>query len=575
MLPRAPSLSVYMPEEVLPGEPLNVEVVLQPKRPVRVDRVLLQLHGQAYMVNTSRRFLHLARVAEIGQLESEERRVAAQFEIPARALPTYDGAHGASVRYTLMTRLDIPWWPDLKKDFRVVVGRPPAPRITRTPLVFVSHPAGAPQGQPYFEASLDAQQVAPGMTMSGRVATKNIGKIKSLTLTLSSTESFSNGVYSREAQRYTFRLGAKGEDQSVPFRLTIPETVNPSFADPLLTHAWFFGVAVRGSRGNVDGKVAITMAPAGTGYDEPEAFDAPLVGSDRADKIWLEIARDVVGAKVTAPREMTMWNGRCSLTLTEETRDGGALLVGTLRYPNMHLSLRAGTRDAGLFGHRVNFPELKTLPKGFVARGRDDEQVRAFLTPMLHRDFGSVDPVSIGDEEARFEFVGSAVDRARVRELAVFFRDLLRSATEGLNVPLPLAFQTKQKEWLVAAQRLGGQLEPARCSIHIDEEHVRGEIVPVFADDGACERIEIRFDPERPCEERFDVVDGSDAQLNDLSRSATGWVEKLLETATRVRCDGALHAELLPGIDPAPCVTAFEGLRALAIALAESRGPYR
>ncbi len=105
------------------------------------------------------------RLRSEGTLEEGEHRLSARFEVPSDAPAWYLGVR-CTVRYQVRIHVSIPWWPDLRETYELLVE--PHPSVRPKP-----HPADAksltPNGDPFVELSIAENVVRAGRRGDGRV----------------------------------------------------------------------------------------------------------------------------------------------------------------------------------------------------------------------------------------------------------------------------------------------------------------------------------------------------------------------------------------------------------------------
>jgi hypothetical protein len=508
------------------------------KKDVPVDFVEVWLKGEERAVvgggnnaaSATRSIVNLrARLMETGELKKGERSFRCRFQIPEDAPPSYR-TFQSGIAYRLEAHASIPWWPDAKNSWVLDV----APRATRgapSPYVFASAegPAGA---DPYVEASLADQVVAPGDVVDGRVALYNVevGRFHGVKIAFVGRQTTRAGKRQAtiDVQRFELTLPIDGmrDGDAIPFRTRAPE-MSPTFRSQLVRLDWVLIVSgMRRLARDVRAEAPLLVLPASAPAPTERRLAPPAVGTPRLNEVWarvageigMELSDDVLQARI----------GDVIAIVQQELRPGrGVYLVGRVRYPTLGLALDGGV----LHGFQRFVGSANRVSTGehyFV--GRDKQQVEAFVDALgLAQVTASI--ADISDDELILE-QGKATQRfADIRAFASLTLSLARRWTEAVKaIPPPECFDPSQvATWRSLADALGTTLATASMSAAGSFEGRTAELATRFAADGAplSTAVTLRMEPPllvKPMHWNADdggsiEVSGADAIIKALTES--------------------------------------------------------
>ncbi len=372
-----------VPRQLVPGQTFVAELSATMKKDVPVDFIDVWLKGVERAVvgagnsaaTATRHIVNLrARLMESGQLEKGKRTFRCRFQIPDGAPPSYR-TFQSGIAYTLEAHASIPWWPDAKNSWVLDVSQS-VTRRAPSPYVFAS--AEGPAGSdPYVEASLADQVIAPGDVVDGRVALYNVDVARFHGVKIAFVGRQTTRIRKRQAtvdvQRFELTLPIDGvrDGDAIPFRTRAPEMA-PTFRSELVRLDWLLVVSgMRRLARDVRAEAPLLVLPASAPAQTERRLAPPAVGTPRLNEVWarvagevgMELADDLLQARV----------GDVVAIVQQELRPGrGLYLVGRLRYPSLGLALDGGVLH-GFQRFMGSANRVSTGEHYFV--GRDKTQV--------------------------------------------------------------------------------------------------------------------------------------------------------------------------------------------------------
>jgi hypothetical protein len=474
------------PPVLLPGGRITTESILTVRSETPVDYVSMHLAGRVLTIvgSGNARSTHAADVyAKVWRSEPEklakgERRYRVAFDLPADALPSYQG-ESARVTYTLTVHVSIPWWPDRVETFAVPVGfahdAVTAPAEAR-PVTVATSTEGPRGTTPFLEVALSRTALAVGEVLVGSVSLANLRgrRVRGVDVAFVQLETLGfPGAQACEARRFALRVhdGAPQEGEAIPFRVRVPERATPTLAAPPFFHvttllevradvAWGEDVLLR---------TPLEILPAADGSTAvaASAWVAP-VGRERRTAVWQSVCERTGLANDPDAERMLGSRGNVAVEIRTEQRDKDFWLVGTLRWPTLglDLSVRELKWTDALTGGVIEVGDAKA-DKRFAVRAREPAQAVAVVTSELLRAFLPFGEVTIDDAHATVASRGSAHSTASLATFAsavLFAADAAGAA--GARVPVPAVFAPHEPAWRALAERLHGRFEPGRMFIH-------------------------------------------------------------------------------------------------------------
>ncbi len=351
-----PRLSVFLtPNQPTPGARLLARVVLHSRSPTPVDFVDIGLTGverryshtssdgkvtrSVYKTHT---LVNLALRTEPTFLEVGESEYKAAFDLPRELPPSHVDDVG-SVRYRLRVHVSVPWWPDRREEYELIVRPPPWRAPPAEPRVFATRTDGPKADEPYLELSLDSTSAALGARVSGAVSQLSKRPAKSFHVALVAINTARFRPHSHEVRRYEYALpripGHAGD--ATPFAIKLPETETPSFHGNLMKLDWVLTATANYGWGRSTSLSApLLVAPIA---DPADALGAPRhvppVGHARRAKIWAHVAAERGLACDRDSETMTGSFSGVTVRIKLEQRDDGLFSVAELGWPDLGIDL--------------------------------------------------------------------------------------------------------------------------------------------------------------------------------------------------------------------------------------------
>lgn len=571
-----PDLTVRMSSRACPGDTLRVDVILTSASLTPVDFIHVDLACEAETPGSegaivTQRFLSRAELAGATQLDEKTYAYAAAFPLSPEATPSYLGSTVA-IRYRVTVHVSIPWWPDVREAYDVVISPRPVPRPPRVPVVSTS----LRKNEPFVEVSLDDSAFAPGDIIGGSIAFGNVerDRVRDVDLSLVGLEEDRVTVGPvREGPRFTAAraLEGVGDGREIPVRFQIPREAAVSFLDGCMALRWAFEVrlGLKGER-EVVHRVPITLAP----FDQPPA-PGPMrrrVGAGRWHAVWAAVGRQHGLSLGEGELELTGGIAGAEVTVRTGLREGRGELTAELRWDPWGLGLSIGTRrilDAGI---EIDHP---AFARRFRVRGRDEAQVRATLDEPLRAALLVFDEVYLDDEHATVRASSPGHDQpwigAFVGKVAA-----LAAALRGAEsqIPPPEAMAALVPAWRAFAAEHGGRLRPGAMDlVDLVIEGARFEVETLFDRRGGPEHTRVRLVLDPPLSAPLDPSPEAFAALPPAARAL---VASLRPWALEVR-PHVMKVTLAPLADPGAARGTMDEMLALGAALRGDRraGPYR
>lgn len=349
-----PTLQLFTSLPVRSGETLGVRLVVDAKEAVPVEWIDLTL--EAYegwavgsgksRVSRSHRYPKLvARVVGETELHGQSE-YHATFDIPATQPPSSEGST-AHVRYALHAQASIPWWPDARATWPVLVRGRSVP-ASAAPAVVQGN------ASELLDISLESQRVAATGIVGGLLALKRTLEAPIVVdVTLREVlRLYSWNGYERVRQGRGFTtsvtLGPLAGAQ-VPFRFRFDDAA-PTFRAETFRHDWELVVAPRrgfiewlASSGTV--QVPIEMVESDELARVSERLVAPSVGDSRLAEIVATVARArpawaAEGMRLERAQESPF--GSVDARIEWVSRESGTFLRAVIEPPRLGLGLRVG-----------------------------------------------------------------------------------------------------------------------------------------------------------------------------------------------------------------------------------------
>lgn len=576
-----PDVDIKVPKSVLPGETLHVHLKVTGLSVTPIDFIAVHFHVTEGTRSNLEDGVFVPRaivretvnLADKGELGAEVYRYHASFEVPSDLPPSYLGTlfeHRASVEI----HISIPWWPDVRETYDVVILPVPTERPPLTPFTGSS----AEDEGPFVEVSLRALSFAPGDTIEGALAFGNLGsaEVQDIDLSLLGTERLEHNQLTSSIRFHSAFLEAnsKNEGREIPFGLAVPASTPPSLAIEAGTLSWVFEARLNlGMVTSVVYRVPLTIAAFEGGalrlrpVRAARAAPPAPIGVDRWRTFWVEAAAaagltlDSRKLRLTGELsgcDVAVWQGK-----SESKRSS---LLARLRFRSLGVGLSIA--NGGLLHAGFYFPTDET-DRRFKITGRDPAQVRAGLATSLHVALLSFDDVTISDEQADVRLNASGHEHIWIGAFLGHVAALARSIDEtSRSIPPPAGMTSLLPAWRRFAADLDADLIPGNMEISGGE--FEGAIVEIRTEfDGkapVATTIALVIDP--PLEAAVDLADAEAVQqlpapARERLRSIEALCRRLIEASA---VDGSPSA---PPRAPAPALLEAQISLRLPVVIAE------
>jgi hypothetical protein len=475
-----PTLRLLVGSPIRIGEPFVATLEIEASEPVEVEWVDLTLQcvegwavgsGKNRVSRSHRHPSLAARVVGAGVL-SGTTRYEARFEVPVGQPPSHEGG-AAYVRYSLHAQASIPWWPDARVSWPLVV-RDVAIDASPSPAVLA---AGASE---HFEVSLESQRLATTGIVGGIVALKHPWDgppIVDVTLREVLRLVSWNG-YERTRHGRSFSvpvtlapvLGSRS-----PFRFRF-EDVPPTFTTKTFRHDWELvfkprhgGLvsAIVGAFGGNELAVPMQMVESPTLAARAPSLVAPSVGDARMQELLGSLATaswHVEGMGLE--RELPTPYGAIEARVEWVAREDGTFLHAKLEPPALGLGLRIGR--GGFLDALAGDDVLAGVPgwdERYRVDAREPAQARAFLAPLV----AVAGDLLVGgtDEALELERPDPAVSRESLALFVSQTEAVLAAVAEALAaIPPPRGTTNDRPESLRVARLARGTFHPGDLALH-------------------------------------------------------------------------------------------------------------
>jgi hypothetical protein len=577
-----PDVDIKMPAMAHPGDDIDVKLVVTSRSDTPIDFIDLLFHGeevasppgQAGMRSARTLVDKAVRLRAEGKLAEGRHDYSARFRIPRDAPGSYVGVQ-ATIAYEVRLHVSIPWWPDLREAYELIVephgsARPEPAPATRT---------GERTSGPFVELSLVDTTFAAGDEISGAFAIGNVPRGGGREVEISLVGLERARILEHERISVLARHIAPGvhtgrkDGGEVAFRFRVPAGVVPSFQSRLCELAWAVDAQLR----MADGSGPTCRVPVQIGRHAAARTGSrarPRVGADRWRRMWSE-AGEARGLALHDDRLALLGSrGEVQLEIERDESEDEAKLTATLRYPSLELGLR-------LTPHRiVVFPnELEGMFAGCEVKCREPRQARGFFTPALREALAAFGSARIEDTRAVVTAPGSGLDAASLSRF-LDAADALAAALAGAiaSIPPPASMRDALPAWRAFADATGARLSTGGMSLMAAS--VDGAVFDVATSlDGhgapTGTRVSLEIDP--PLEIEVDLEDpatfaAAPPGSRDLAIALRAMVRSLAIAphALTVEMDGAVA-------DPADLRPRMAEMLVLARRLRGDRapGPYR
>lgn len=395
-----------------------------------------------------------------------------EFTLPPDLPPTYRGTR-VTCGHTLSVHVSIPWWPDRKAAFDIVVAPARRDPPDDPPAVFGTHPKGPDGNDLALECSVDRRVVEPGGEIQGRVAITNLAShhVRHLSVALVGTESIRRGkrqFETHEAARFGLKLPVPegtADGDPIAFRMRIPDGIAPSWKSASWDLDWYLEVEahVSWSR-NTKLSIPVTLVPHGVAGARTLRAP-PTVGSERVTALWTKVAREV-GWELDGD-VLRGVVGDVEVKIRRDHRDReGFVLLAELRYPSLHLGLDGGERRGfrRVLGGGVSIGNPAWERRHYLA-GREPAQMEAFARS-VGEALARVGLEDIDDDHAVLLAREAGLTLGPLRDFVhrAIEVALLTGVVRG-RIPAPGSMRDAIEAWKTLAKRLDGELELTRMGV--------------------------------------------------------------------------------------------------------------
>ena len=610
-----PRMTLRAPALVIPGEPFDVKLTVDCRRPVAIEGLTAVLHeswwgmpihkGAAPSLDLEEGSVALSGPAT---LEAGTRTYTASFRLPASAFASFTGRYARGLHY-IKVRAAIPWWPDPKIAFELKVAppRPAAPPPSR-PVALSTAPDGPRADEPYLELSLATDSAEPGDVLRGAIALGNVEHVryKRVELSLVGRERFTcpdcqwqglNVGYSwKFASRTVDDAGALGREME--FRVPIPAAVQPSCDGPVWRWEWWIEArAVTQWARDVTLSAPLTILP--RGWVRPGGADAaagiaapPTIGSDRVRAVWESVAA-ATGLALDERDRLLGQRGDAEVVVRREHHGrAGVYLVGDVTFASLGLGLdvrpsgRLARMTASWGGHLViGDPDFERRHR---IEGREEAQVAAFLDDALRAQLDAFADFRLQDGAVRVQQRDAGLNMKRLVE---FVRAVLAVADAlpgaRARVPAPAAMAEGLNGWRTLASRLDAPLETTCMAVHGRLHGRAAEVVTEWdhAEEPARTRIALAAEPALDAAYALEVAAPPGGGAPALDALPLGRWPTEARAVLQPLLEGAASLEVAPErtvlvlarglVDPAPALDRLDLMARLQLALRATQGPYR
>jgi hypothetical protein len=597
LIKHRPRIRLLLAPEVRPGEEFVATVVIDAKREVPIENLVVELTGtergtvgggksavtQDWNICRLRAVLSDATTIQPGKTEYKCR-----FAIPAGAPPSYRGPRGAS-EYLVAVRAAISWWPDAKRTFEINVGTEgDEPVHEGKAVVFSSRPQGPRAREPHVECSLASNVVAQGGIVSGAVALGNVdfNRYDGIQLAIRGLETIHlsrRRTATTELRRYSAAVVTHGppeEGKPYPFRIRLPSDPPPSYTSRLWSLAWEIEVRSKISWAS-DMRITVPIVVVPKRFRKPPATNRlapPDVGSDRLQKVWAAVAEETDLVLDGAVLRGTAGDVRLVISRDHRGRQG-IRLVATLSFPSLGLGLSIQPYRTFQWGTPGIDLGDRRFDKEHHVTSRENAQGGRLLAP-FSPSLTAFRDVEMSDTDARLEARGAGASKTKLRAFAEAALAVARGLASGPNsVPPPVSMAGELSAWRALASDLDGRLSVADMRITATILGMTTTIRTVFDADGGVSGTVVELALDRVIDEAHrmsatgETVDSFDAlpdHAAPLARRVFGDADNLVIEAEHITLTMIPRVE-----DPRRLAGRARSVAQLATALLGGAGPYR
>jgi hypothetical protein len=601
LLPARPAIEVFAPSGLYVGATADVRIEIVAERDTPIDFIEVRAigaQGWAVGVGDSRTVERVsfpelvARVADAGRLPPGRTTYHARFALPPGMAPSHK-IDPAWARFELRVHVSIPWWLDGRERFVIPVRLPPPRVVQREPVAARST---ARVNSPRIEVSLASKRVVVGETVVGSCAVFHMDDRDPRDVDLQVVPVFELHRRGRSRQHrgnayhMTLTLPAGSAGTSVPFRMTLPPDVPPSFATHSHTLSWQL-VAAAGRRfaGKIDVAVPLELVDASAATATEPLQIAPRLADDHVGAVFARYAAETGWQHVREDSdpaiERSSPGGDLRIRYSYRGSEG-TYLVAQLAHPRLGLGLEV--RRATLLDRLT--PDLEIdLPgwdRAHYVTVRAPAQATPFLAAAVPAVLATIAHVGKlvqwSDERIVFERPILGVDPSDLRQLDESLEVLASALADArATIAPPPGLAVDVAAWHALARHLhgelvvgdlsiDGELDRAPVQLRIDWEDEQSPVrVRAYVEDPATEST-APFAIDRP------ATDAAPDHLPEHVRPLLArWPVEII--ALRFTAGVASAAwSIEDGIaDASRARRLVDALRGLLVALDPMRGPYR
>lgn len=580
-----PDLDLQLPRAIYPGDDLAIGVTLTSHSVTPIEFFEITLAGDAdsnvdlqngaFASRSERIVMATQRLRDACTLEEGELTFDVRFSLPRDAPPTYSGT-AVQVRYELRAHISIPWWPDLRETWELLVEHRGTQRPAPAPAAVKSVGDG-----PFVEISATDTHYAPGDEINGAFAAGNVPKanVDGIEVSLVALERIEQGdgrTFNVEQSRHNipnvFHLPPGGKH--TPFRFRVPKEAIPSF------HALWFKldyrivVILRMYNGAVSTHIPVKVGKYAT--PRSQGGRLPDVGVLRWRTGWAN-----AGAKygfILNEDQFGLVGTRGPVNVSIDVYEGDheASMVAIFTYPSLRIDLSIEPQLLIVLPSKV-----EVRYPGYKITQRDIAQTRVFLDEPLRSALLRLKIQSMSDTELT---VRGAVKGYDADAIDPFLNDASRIADALCHaieaMPPPPELVESLPNWKAFASETGASLSVGGMALQdITVEGGLFQIDTLFQDSGAVSltRVSLNIDPPLPLAHTLDP-----GQPSTFASAPPGSIE--LAQALRAKCRRVqVTADTLsidlpgPLSDPEELRPLFVEMYTLARRLKNERapGPYR
>lgn len=604
-----PDVTISAPDPLFLGTPVTIDITITAPTETKVDFIDARLTGdQGWKVGSGKSQVTMrmkwpkleARLMGPGVLGAATiTKLSARFDLPSDVPPTHEVGQAWS-RMKFFVHISIPWRIDGRYYYDFTVRRPPPPIVERAPLMVRSTTA---PGKPRIELALASTTLIAGEELVGTCAVFHLDDSEPRKVDLALVPELALTGRGRTRERRgeeiagAMEIPAGGAGQGVPFRISLPKDMTPSFVASTHQLSWWLVARTGGFfTGKVDVAMPLIIVDRAALATTPRLTAAPRLGDERVATLFAQFAAKHQwrgGEPESADFAIEKDIGDLELRLAYAYRGkGGTFLVASVHTPSLGLGLAVAPSSSfrHMFWRDVEV-DIAAWDAAHHVKARFAEQAIPYLkgvVPTLMMA-GSLGPmVRWGDSEVVFERQVAEVGPEDLVSAARHLENLayvMSDARAAIHPPKNVVADTAA--WRALAETLGGRFGAGDLSI-------QGTLdgLPVDLGLGWVEDLPVSIhvavgDPDRASEELKKVVISLPRPASDVL--AANAAERLVELITRWPSDivdlkvehGVASAAYLlrggelPVADAERVRTLVMDLRAVIAALDRGTGPYR